>query len=376
MVPFNMLDPSQQGIVGGNIKTNLWLIGYPGSGKSVVLTHLAKQKIASSSVAVVTYTLALGDLFKTGLNELGITNVSVFTPSGLLNGVGQYDYIICDEIQDLSAETLHQIKSRCQHLIAAGDANQSIYERDIFGRPVMDSNDPMNILGVTPLEQNVIYRLTRSIVDCAVAICPNMSSMRTKIDLSKQDTQIIRRKFSSQSEECSWVYIDAHKRASRGERSACLFSTKDALLKYVDMVLQGNGKSCWNRATNRYGNPDYGVLNRYLSEKGIRMYVVANGYGSLADAVSKKLVILTTYHSAKGLDFENVYLPLMTKNLYLLNNVQRSRTLLMVALTRSSKILTLSYTGEMSDYIKPIQCIDISMSNTSNMGDNSDDDIF
>ena len=89
MRPYNDLDPRQIRIVGdidAPINENdLWLIGYPGSGKSVVLAHLArKSKLQGKKVAVVTYTKALGSLFNVGFYELNISGIPVKTPKELI----------------------------------------------------------------------------------------------------------------------------------------------------------------------------------------------------------------------------------------------------------------------------------------------------
>ena len=41
-----------------------------------------------------------------------------------------YDYILSDEVQDMTARVLSTMNSRAEHVIVAGDENQSIYERD------------------------------------------------------------------------------------------------------------------------------------------------------------------------------------------------------------------------------------------------------
>lgn len=385
MRPYNDLDPSQIRIVGdidAPINENdLWLIGYPGSGKSVVLAHLArKSKLQGKKVAVVTYTKALGSLFNVGFYELNISGIPVKTPKELIEHDSQhYDYIICDEIQDLSLQTFREIKDKCNYLIAAGDANQSIYEKDIYDLPVMEANDPARVLHIEPNEQNIIYRLTRTMVETAIIIRPMLADMRNKINLTTIDTRILKRKFDSADFESSWIYDDALRFSSRSERTAILFSTKKSMIDFANKVLSIKG-FYWNPEMNKFGDLDFNKLNSYLISKNIKMECVLNSFGSLKNAHNNGRIILTTYHSAKGLDFENVYLPYLNKDLYLLNNNEKSKTLLMVALTRSSKNLTLSYSSrEMSDYISPINtCIDVTMNSnalaTGPQNTNSEDD--
>ena len=81
------------------------------------------------------------------------------------------------------------------------------------------------------------------------------------------------------------------------------------------------------------------------------MMYIGNSYGSLAEAQRKDLIIIMTYSSSKGLDFENVYMPFADRGLFITTDAQLDRVTFMVAMTRSSHYLTVSYTGLPSEYI-------------------------
>lgn len=372
------LDNLQVDIINQHTPTNKWLIGYPGSGKSVVLAHLAKKyKVKQGkTVAIISYTLALGNLFKTGIRELGITEIPIFTPREFLRRANFYDYVICDEIQDLSKQTLTEIKNYCAHLICAGDANQSIYEKDTYGRPVMTEADAKVVLGVDPIEQNTIYRLTRSIVNAVIRFLPRMHSMREKTDYTKVDVKIACRKFLTDNEECSWIYSSASGYANQRDRVAILFSTHNSLINFTNKVLHSLNKQEWAIVVNEYGKPNFNSLNSYLKSNRVRMQCVLNGCGDLLNAQNCNDIILTTYHSAKGLDFEDVYIPFVCQGLYLAPDEERSKTLLMVAMTRSSKNLTFSFSGTLSEYISRIKDEEWTFIDMSQNIVNDDDDIF
>jgi superfamily I DNA/RNA helicase len=90
------------------------------------------------------------------------------------------------------------------------------------------------------------------------------------------------------------------------------------------------------------------------------MYI-GNGYGSLKEAETRGLGVQMTYQSSKGLDFENVYLPFLNQDLFITYNDARSRTIFMVAMSRSSKNLTMTYSGNLFHYVRNFkhQCIEI-----------------
>lgn len=57
------------------------------------------------------------------------------------------------------------------------------------------------------------------------------------------------------------------------------------------------------------------------------------------------LINIMTFHSAKGLDFENVFIPFANKSLYINLSESIAKTLFMVAMTRTRKNLYITYTG-------------------------------
>ena len=58
-----------------------------------------------------------------------------------------------------------------------------------------------------------------------------------------------------------------------------------------------------------------------------------------------------TYHSSKGLDFDNVFMPGLNQSLYITPNELLNRVLFMVAMTRSRKNLYLTHSGTRSAYL-------------------------
>jgi len=109
------------------------------------------------------------------------------------------------------------------------------------------------------------------------------------------------------------------------------------------------GKQPWNVQTNNWGRTDYSALNRYLATNGIPLQYVGNGYGQFSDNSNK--VCVMTYHSSKGLDFDNVFLPYLNNSLFIVSDETLSKTLFMVAMTRSRNNLYLTYSGYKHAYL-------------------------
>ena len=79
--------------------------------------------------------------------------------------------------------------------------------------------------------------------------------------------------------------------------------------------------------------------------------------GSFPASDRRDLVYLLTYHSAKGLDFQNTFVPLLTEGTRIKENFESDdlgRRKFLVALTRARYQQHLSYHGEMHDYLSRI----------------------
>jgi hypothetical protein len=71
-------------------------------------------------------------MFKTGMQELNLSSsIPVMTYIEFVDKNSQnFDYIFCDEVQDLPARVLYAMNNRARKVIVAGDSNQSIYDTD------------------------------------------------------------------------------------------------------------------------------------------------------------------------------------------------------------------------------------------------------
>ena len=113
-------------------------------------------KEPNSQVVVLVFTHALKDMFEIGINELKpyykITrNIPVKTYYDFVDKDNvNYDFIFCDEVQDLPAKVLYAMNNRARRIVVAGDSNQSIYQTDPkWFEKVVDSNSIGDIIRIT-----------------------------------------------------------------------------------------------------------------------------------------------------------------------------------------------------------------------------------
>lgn len=349
MIKYEQLDDDQKSFVDSEINKsgNIWIQGFAGSGKSVMLVHaLKKKKIQNpnAKVCVVVFTHSLIEMFKAGLNEIQMGHVPIMTYFEFIRSEGRYDYIFVDEVQDLPEDVLRTMRSRGNHVHVAGDSNQSIYEDRVTPSEIGD------ILSARPFFLNRIYRLTRSIMKAVSSMIPNLDIFGARRDMTKQDISIRLAKGNDIDEEVNYVWEQANEAASEGYSSVILLPTHDYILNFVNNLLIQKNKNPWVLHKNRYGKPDYDSLNSHLRNQGIKLEYVGNSYGSFINAARNRNVILMTYHSAKGMDFDNVFLPFLNNDTVI--SKYDPETLLMVAMTRSKKNLFLSYSTELHYLVK------------------------
>lgn len=379
------LDPDQKKVVDAPINNNIWIAGFAGSGKSLMLVHKAIKILESNPnarVLFVVYTQSLVDLFRTGLATLGQQSIEVKTIYEFMDGDDMYDYILCDEVQDCTDSMINKIKSRARrNVIVAGDKFQSIFEQDArYKEPTIDPQTLTRSLSVQISELTKIYRLTPSIIDAIDCFLPTMHlAINGRPNAEKVDASIRLCKCNSKREESTFVYNNAERYIRQFERTAILFPQHKDCIDFANYILDSKEKSQWDTQLNRYNKPDFGSLNRHFAANGIKLMYIGNGYGSLKDAESKGIGVLMTYQSSKGLDFEHVYLPFANSNMFITYNNERSKTIFMVAMSRSSRNLTITYSGQLFQYVIPFKslCTEINpnqpaTSTTSSPGEDFD----
>ena len=377
------LDPEQKRIVDAQINSNIWISGFAGSGKSVILVHKAiniLEREPNARIVFVVYTQSLVDLFKTGLATLQHSNIAVKTIYEFMNESTIYDYILCDEVQDCTESMIRAIRERARkHVIVAGDKFQSIYEKDVkYQEYTIEPQTLTSSLSTSSYELSKIYRLTPSIIDAIDKFLPSMRlAINGRPNAEKVDVSIKLCKNKTKKDEAVYVYDSAERFIHRQEeRTAILFPMHKECVDFVNYVLTSKGKPTWDTTLNQYGKPNFGDLNRHLVNNGLKLMYIGNGYGSLKEAEAKGLGVLMTYQSSKGLDFENVYLPFLNQDLFITYNDARSRTIFMVAMSRSSKNLTMTYSGNLFHYVREFksQCTEIDSNAQANSSPTADFD--
>jgi len=360
LVPYNKLDDQQKEFIDSvDInKKNYWIKGFPGSGKSVLLAYtLQKIKDSSSNakVAIVVFTHSLIKMFKDAINsglpekKTGIYNdVDIITYYDFMRSQQKYDYVLTDEVQDLVPSVLAEMNSRSSHVIVAGDENQSIYEKDPkYGENTVLTPQIPTLISANVFELDMLHRLTHSIINIVQRFLPKLNIFAKKRDMTKKSTQVRICEATTETEEVEYIMAETQKRIDIGESVAILIPNHKDIISFVNIALTITGKEQWKPVTNNWGRPNFGDLNTFLEKEDMPLQYVGNGYGDF----SARSIIVMTYHSSKGLDFDNVFMPRLNNRLYISPNEDLNKRLFMVAMTRSKNNLFLTYSGIMNKYL-------------------------
>lgn len=336
-----------------NTDQNESVAGFPGSGKTVVLLYAVvnlRKKNPDAKILIVEFTHALIKMIQAAINEIAkeqkyqdlhLDNVEIRTYYDFVKQRNsRYDYIICDEVQDIPTVAIQNMQQRAIRVIVGGDANQSIYTEDpMWKMPPCTQTELDTILSPNKTNLTIIYRLTKKIISAINSFLPSMKILQGRSTMVKTNVQIRLWKSADKRQETVHIMNEAISRNNNNDSVGILVPTHSKVIAFANFALEIAQKPLWLEEKNRYGHTDFDSLNRHLKANEVPMQYVANGFGNFT---SENLITLTTYHSSKGLDFDSVMLPFC--NAMDMPSMV-TPTLFMVAMTRSRKDLFVSYSS-------------------------------
>lgn len=336
-------DDDQYKILNAVIDKSCIVSGCAGSGKSVLALLKAQriQKEKGSDYQIIVFTKALCNYMNAGRKELGLTNTFQYHHQWAnRDNCPHSDYIIVDEIQDFDAEEIKQfVAATNKNFFFFGDSAQSIYDGLRKNDGTTKKTIPVDkIIKYIPDSVNpktfALYRNYRLPIPVAKV------AQYIGIDLDPFDARVYKSKVNTMPRvlECS--------------------SLEDQLSKIKEIINQRNFSDVAillpdNKSVVRVHN----ILNqiglnheaKYKDEENWRDSVETLNFNT----TNPKLM---TYHSAKGLQFEAVFLPEANLcNYGTVSSKDRSlRKALYVAMTRTYNYLYILYSGNLGTSYKDV----------------------
>ena len=307
------LDDYQVKVINKKTDNSYIVKGCAGSGKSILALWKAKQiqDEHRGSYMYIVFTKALMQYMADGIKEVGISQRNVDYHWHWVNRAGcpSADYIIVDEAQDFSKEDIELFKSKARKaLLLYGDSAQQLYTFIQDKKTV--SMEDIQYFTKFPVEQLVFnHRLPKKIARVAQYI-------------------------NSENDELE-------------ERCTVEGTEKPKILEYPTVEKQYD--AIIELIQNKHME-DVGILFRqndeveeaynYFQEHGLNVEAKFGQHMDL-DFTSDNPKLMT-YHSSKGLQFENVFLPDCTVE------DDDNRNPLYVAVTRTYQSLYILHSGNLS----------------------------
>ena len=315
------LDDFQVRIVRRNLNSSFIVKGCAGSGKTVLALWRAKElsEQGNNDYLIIVFTKALKQFIEDGIHTIGVDESKVLYHWEWVNRRDKVsaEYIIVDEVQDFDTNELKELQDAAKkHFILFGDSAQQLYKN--IKRDLLTMEEIQIQTGI-PMENLVInHRLKKKVARIA-----------EKVSLSNDPL------------------VDRCKNEGVNKPRLVECSTFEDQLDYIkDVVIAQNYTDVGILfPTNR----DVDTAKKYFEKNhwGVEAKV-GYGAGSMDLDFTTDNPKLMTYHSAKGLQFEAVFIPMC------IVSDEKDRNPLYVALTRSYRDLFILYSNQLSRFIEPI----------------------
>lgn len=311
------MDDDQLDLIEMGIGKSMLVTGCAGSGKSVIAMYKAEQLAKTgASVILIAYTKSLSAFMREGLDQADL-NYSFYHHYMWREKLNkpEADYIIVDEIQDFTESEINEFIGAAKvAYLFFGDSAQSIYSQ--YGKATMNIEQISKLTGLTPLCLYNNYRLPRPIA--------KITQTYVGVDVNPYEDK---------------VYKNSENRLPH----IIKYQNIDEQISAIKTIIDKNANSLYSSIGILLPNNDFVVeICNKLQMQGVTVEFKYNDdeTGEYVDTLdfSANIPKILTYHSAKGLQFDTVVLPM-----YSGANDEESRKALYVAMTRTMHKLYVLY---------------------------------
>lgn len=322
MLTESELDDDQLLVLNATLDKSCIVEGCAGSGKSVLALIKAQriQKEKGDNYEIIVFTKALCRYMNAGRQQLGLhNNFTYFWQWENRMGKPHADYVIVDEIQDFDrGEIREMINAADKEFFFFGDTAQSIYEgiKDTISVCAIQRLLPINVVPKSfSLYRN--YRLPLPVARFVQYVGVDLDTFNEK----------------------------TYKSGEREMPRVISYDTVDNQLNSIVTIIRNSTLTDVGILVPH--NDEVKTVSDKLRALGVnveRKYNDKDNYHNSVDSLdfSSSNPKVMTYHSAKGLQFETVFLP-MVCDAY----TPKERKPLYVAMTRTCRNLYVMYSGKL-----------------------------
>ena len=307
------MDDDQLDLIEMTLDKSMLVAGCAGSGKSVIAMHKAEQIAQQGEdVILIAYTKSLTGFMNVG-KPIGPYRF-YYHYQWVRQGMPKADYIIVDEIQDFTKEEIIDfINSSNKYYMFFGDTAQSIYKQ--FGKNTLTIEEIGKLTGLNVLKLYNNYRLPRPVAKIT------QDYVGVNVDPYKEKVY--------KNMERSLPYI-LYKRSIEEQIESIRSIISNNSRKSIGILLPSNELAL--SVSEELRKKNIGCELKYSTDasKDFR-YVDTLDFATIMPKIM-------TYHSAKGLQFDIVILPMYNGAPDI-----ESRKSLYVAMTRTMHKLYVFY---------------------------------
>lgn len=332
MIKESELDDDQIKILTAVLDKSCVVAGCAGSGKSVLALIKAQriQKERGDNYKIIVFTKALCGYMNSGREELGLHNQFLYHWHWKHRlDCSHADYLIVDEIQDFEEEEIKEfINATNKHFFFFGDTAQSIYDGlkntvsvEAIGYIMLRMEKPKYF----ELYRN--YRLPVGVAKLAQYVGVDLSPFEEST--YKSTSQAVPRILRYDNQKAQILAIGKILARNSAMTDCAILVPHNEMVKTVGALLDELGVN---------------YEMQYKDKEDFRKSRFTLNFSSSNPKVM-------TYHSAKGLQFETVFLPFIEDiNTFGTSN----RKSLYVAMTRTYKNLYIMYSGYLPELLSNI----------------------
>lgn len=313
------MDDDQLDLIEMNIDKSMLVTGCAGSGKSVIAMHKAEQVAKTgASVILIAYTKSLSAFMREGVDEKALPYQFYhhYRWREKLNKPCA-DYIIVDEIQDFTREEILEfIAAAKKAYFFFGDSAQSIYKQ--YGKNTISIEEISALTGLIPMQLYNNYRLPRTIAKITQGyVGVNVNPYEDKVYQNKEKAlpHFVHLEGFDEQITAICTLIDKYTRNIFDNQKIGILLPSNDLVIRICRKLQESDISCEFKYTDD-------STDKFVDTLDFESF----------------LPKVLTYHSAKGLQFDVVILPM-----YVGAIDDESKKALYVAMTRTMHQLYILY---------------------------------